>query len=49
MLPPALASKIIAAVKKGKQEINAGGKETLILTIKRFFPNLVNGIVSRKY
>ena len=49
MLPSKLASKVLAAAKAGKQEIYVGGKETLILYIKRFFPALVNGIVSRKH
>jgi dehydrogenase/reductase SDR family protein 7B len=49
MLPSQLAGKILAAVKSGKQEIYAGGKETLILYIKRLFPGMVNRIVSKKH
>lgn len=49
MLPSVLADKVIAAMISGKQEIYVGGKETLILYIKRFFPNLVNGIVRKRH
>jgi dehydrogenase/reductase SDR family protein 7B len=49
MLPSVLAKKILAAIQSGKQEIYVGGKETLILYIKRFFPGLVNKIVTKKH
>jgi short-subunit dehydrogenase len=49
MDPSLVGKKILAAVKAGKQEIYVGGKETLILYIKRWFPSLVNKIVSKKY
>ncbi len=49
MLPSVLANKILKAVAAGKQEIYVGGKERLILYIKRFFPALVNGIVRKKH
>ena len=49
MPPSKLALQVLSAVKAGKEEIYVGGKETLILYIKRFFPGLVNGIVSKKH
>lgn len=49
MEPSLVAKKIIAAAKAGKQEIAVGGKETLVLYIKRWFPGMVNRIVSRKH
>lgn len=49
MLPAELAKKVLAAAEAGKQEIYVGGKETLILYVKRFLPRLVNGIVRRKH
>lgn len=49
MLPAELAKKVLAAVAAGKQEISVGGKETLILKIKRFFPGMVNGIVRKNH
>jgi hypothetical protein len=49
MLPGKAAEIIIRAAEGGKQEISVGGKETMILYIKRFFPAMVNKIVSRKH
>jgi dehydrogenase/reductase SDR family member 7B len=49
MMPAAVANKILSALAAGKQEIYVGGKERLILYIKRFFPGLVNGIVRKKH
>ncbi|MES2646106.1 MAG: SDR family oxidoreductase [Bacteroidota bacterium] len=49
MLPTVLADRILKAMAAGKQEIYVGGKERLILYIKRFFPALVNGIVRKKH
>ncbi|MCK4663885.1 MAG: SDR family oxidoreductase [Bacteroidales bacterium] len=39
------AKKIIRAIKKNKKEVLIGGKEILMVYIKRFFPRLFNKIV----
>lgn len=47
-MPAAEAAKrIIRGIEKNKQEIAFGGKETLGLLIKRFFPNQLTKIVLR--
>jgi hypothetical protein len=42
------AQKILRAVEKGKHEVLIGGKETLGVYLKRFFPGLLWKMV-RKY
>lgn len=41
------AKRIIRGVERNKQEISFGGKETLGLLVKRFFPNQLTKIVLR--
>lgn len=47
MLPSVLATKILNAVIKEKEEVLFGGKEILAVYIKRFFPSLLNRIVRK--
>ncbi|MFB0908391.1 MAG: short-chain dehydrogenase, partial [Spirosomataceae bacterium] len=39
------AEKIVDAIKTNKEEISIGGKETLGIYIKRFFPKMLSKIV----
>ena len=41
------AKKIISAIKSEKEEINIGGKETIAVIIKRFFPSLFSKLIRR--
>lgn len=41
------AKKIVKAIKKQKQEVLVGGKELLMVHIKRFFPNLSRKLVRK--
>lgn len=45
MTPEYVAKKIVKAIKKEKKEILMGGKETLGIYIKRFFPNWFANII----
>ena len=45
MTPEYVANKILKAIKKDKKEILMGGKETIGIYIKRFFPNLFVKII----
>jgi short-subunit dehydrogenase len=47
MLPERCAQKILSAIKSNKMEINVGGKETLAVYIKRFFPRLIHTIARK--
>jgi len=42
------AKKILTAIEKNKQEIFVGGKEILMVYIKRFFPKLFSKIVRKQ-
>lgn len=47
-LPPdVFAEKALRAIAKQKQEVIIGGKETFTIYIKRFFPSLLNWILTR--
>jgi dehydrogenase/reductase SDR family protein 7B len=48
MSPAECALQIINAIKKEKEEIYIGGKELLIIPIKRFFPALFRKIIRRQ-
>ena len=48
MSPAECALQIINAIKKGKEEIYVGGKELMIIPIKRFFPALFRKIIRRQ-
>ena len=41
------AEKILSAIAKKKFEVNIGGKETLAIYVKRFFPKLLHKIVKK--
>ncbi len=45
--PSVVAQKIIAAMKKNKEEIVVGGRETMGVFLKRFFPRLLSSIVRK--
>lgn len=47
ILPEKAAKKIIRQLRKQKKEINVGGKEMVMLLIRRFFPRLFYYIASR--
>lgn len=47
MLPEVFAQKALRAIYKGKKEVIVGGKETLGIYFKRFFPNLFFKFISR--
>ncbi len=47
MAPEKCAAKIITAIANGRPEILIGGKETLAVYLKRFFPGLLNRIVRK--
>ena len=47
MSPEKCAKKIISAIKSNKMEVLIGGKETLAVYIKRFFPKLLHNIVKK--
>ncbi len=47
MLPEVCAQKIIKAIQAGKSEAYIGGKETLGIYIKRFFPQLFQKIIRK--
>ena len=47
MPPDILAKKMIKAIEKEKFEVYIGGKETLAVHIKRFFPKLLHKVVLR--
>lgn len=47
MLPKVFADKALRAIYKGKKEVIIGGKETLGIYFKRFFPNLFFKFISR--
>lgn len=42
------AAKIISGISKNKEEIFVGGKELMILKIKRFFPNWFSKIIRKQ-
>jgi len=48
MKPEILAQHIIKAIKNKKEELVVGGKETLGVYIKRFFPKLFSKIIRKK-
>lgn len=41
------ASQIYTAVKSGKEEVNIGGKETLGVLMKRFFPGIFSKLIRK--
>jgi dehydrogenase/reductase SDR family protein 7B len=41
------AARAIAGIRKGKAEMNIGGKEQLAVYLKRFFPGLFRRLISR--
>lgn len=45
LTPEALAKKILRDIKKGKREALYGGKETLAVYLKRFFPGILARVV----
>lgn len=45
--PDEVANRIIKAIKQQKEEVNIGGKEILMLYVKRFFPTLFSKIISK--
>ncbi|MEL6866821.1 MAG: SDR family oxidoreductase [Bacteroidota bacterium] len=47
MSPEQCAEKIVEAIRRGKYESYIGGKETLAIYLKRFFPNLLHNIVRK--
>lgn len=47
MLPEQFARKALHAIAKGKKEVAIGGKETLGIYFKRFFPNQFFKFISR--
>lgn len=47
MEPELLAEKVMNAIRKGKKEIYVGGKDVLIIYIKRFFPALYYWIIRK--
>lgn len=48
MSAEALASRIVKAVRKDELEIYVGGKETLGIHVKRFFPKLIAKILAKR-
>lgn len=42
-----IAKKIITSIKKEKEEVNIGGKETYAVLLKRFFPLLFSRIIKK--
>jgi len=47
MSPDQCAKEILSAISKKKFEVNIGGKETLAIYVKRFFPKLLHKIVKK--
>ncbi len=47
MLPATLAEKVIRAISTNQQEVWIGGKETLGVYVKRFFPRLFSAMIAR--
>jgi short-subunit dehydrogenase len=43
-----LADRILKAIRQGKNEINAGGKEVMGVYLKRFVPGLLAGILEKQ-
>jgi short-subunit dehydrogenase len=41
------ARQMIAALRNGKREVYIGGKETLGIYMKRFFPGLMSRIITK--
>jgi dehydrogenase/reductase SDR family protein 7B len=48
MTPEVCAKQIIVAILKNKEELFVGGKELLIVKIKRFFPRLFNVLIRKQ-
>ena len=48
MTPEACAKQIITAILKNKEELFVGGRELLIVKIKRFFPQLFNVLIRKQ-
>ena len=48
MTPEVCAKQIITAILKNKEELFVGGKELLIVKIKRFFPRLFNILIRKQ-
>ena len=48
MPPEKCANGIISAIKRNKDEVFIGGKEIMVILLKRFFPGLLNYITKRK-
>ncbi|NJL75394.1 MAG: SDR family oxidoreductase [Saprospiraceae bacterium] len=44
--PESFAKRAVKAIQKQRQEVSIGQSETLVLYVKRFFPSLVNKILS---
>lgn len=47
MSPEVCASEIFAAITRKKEEVTIGGKETLAVYVKRFFPGLFSKIIKK--
>lgn len=47
MAPELAAKKIVRAINKGKREVLVGGKEVIMVYIKRFFPGLCAQLASK--
>ncbi len=45
--PSVVAQTILKAIKKGKEEINIGGKEVMAVYLKRFFPSILSSVVKK--
>lgn len=45
--PSVVAQTILKAIKKGKEEINIGGKEVVGIYLKRFFPSILSRVVRK--
>lgn len=47
MSPEACAAEIFSAITRKKEEVNIGGKETMAIYVKRFFPGIFSKIIKK--
>ncbi|WP_111670045.1 SDR family oxidoreductase [Algoriphagus litoralis] len=47
MSPEACAEELFSAIIRKKEEVNIGGKETLAVLVKRFFPGIFSKIIKK--
>jgi len=45
--PDVFAKKALRAISKGKKEVIIGGKETITIYLKRFFPSFLNWLITK--